>query len=171
MQGLFQKMIKAQDDSGAMLELINQFTPLIRKYSFLLLLDFDDAISELTAEFIRIIKDFPGKQEFSSDMFVLSYINKAVRHAYIAISKKQAHFNLLYSSEYTHFEQGYEPQNILWLEDLLSVLTKNQKKVIILKYLYDYSDIEIAQNLNVSRQAVNQIKNRAFQKLKPFIQQ
>lgn len=154
-----------------MLELINQFRPIIMKYSYLLRLELDDAISDLTVELIRIINEFPGRQEFISDFYILSYIKKAVRHAYIALSKKQTKNDFINSREFAYFEQGYEPENTLWLEDMFLVLTDCQKKVITLRYIYDYSDIEIAKSLNISRQAVNQIKNRAFQKLKPFIQQ
>lgn len=39
-------------------------------------------------------------------------------------------------------------------------LTELQRKIILLKYIYGYSDQEIANRLKISRQAVNRAKNR-----------
>lgn len=55
------------------------------------------------------------------------------------------------------------------IKSLLSMLTELQKKIIILKFFLNYSDIEIANELCKSRQVVNRIKNRALKRLRENI--
>ena len=49
---------------------------------------------------------------------------------------------------------------------MLTGLTALQRKVLVIRYLYGYSDAEIADQLHISRQAVNRAKNRAVAVLK-----
>ena len=54
-----------------------------------------------------------------------------------------------------------------WLifNDLIQELTDNQKKIIFLRYGYCFSDKEIADYLNISRQAVYKNRNIALNKI------
>lgn len=67
---------------------------------------------------------------------------------------------MLSSSIYPNFEDK------LTVDTLINKLTKKEKTVIILKYFYEYSDVEIANIFGVSRQAINKTKNRALNKMK-----
>lgn len=52
---------------------------------------------------------------------------------------------------------------------LKRVITEKQQYVLIKKYFYDYSDEKIAQELKVSRQAINKINNRALDNVYKYI--
>lgn len=57
-------------------------------------------------------------------------------------------------------------EDIVLTSILIDSLTKQQKYVIAMKFIYGLSENEIAEILKISRQAVNRTKNRALQKLK-----
>ena len=54
------------------------------------------------------------------------------------------------------------------LEEALNGLSPKQKDVIVYKYIYGFSDVEIGKMFNISRMAVNRLKNRAFEILKEY---
>lgn len=87
---LYEKMKQAQTNSVDLLDIIKQFRPLIIKYSRLLDIEFEDAVSELTAEFIRIVMQFPAYIEYHADKFILSYLKKSMHATIIAIRVKNA---------------------------------------------------------------------------------
>lgn len=98
---------------------------------------------------------------------VKRYITVCITNKYIALSKekhqtKTQNISLEEAEKFLPFfaDEYFE------IGDDLQQLSEKQKKVIIYKYILNYSDAEIAQFLNISRQAVNQIKNRAFTVLK-----
>ncbi|WP_326828376.1 sigma-70 family RNA polymerase sigma factor [Tissierella pigra] len=51
---------------------------------------------------------------------------------------------------------------------LIKSLPKKQRDIIIMKYIYELSDMDIAKILGISRQAVNRLKNRALNNLRKF---
>lgn len=91
------------------------------------------------------------------------YIAVALRNKYIALSKEYVKdlTNLLnlYERDATY---SYSDDEI-FLRDMLKVLSEKQRRIIVYKYLYGYSDLEIAKILGISRQAVNRLKNRGFE--------
>ena len=52
---------------------------------------------------------------------------------------------------------------------LLETLSKKQRDVIIYKYFLNFTDVEIAEIMGISRQAVNRIKNRGIESLRFLI--
>lgn len=50
--------------------------------------------------------------------------------------------------------------------DILEAISSKQREVIILKYIKQMTDIEIAEYLGVTRQSVNRLRNRAVEKIK-----
>ena len=62
-------------------------------------------------------------------------------------------------------------ERILLLKSLglplqLNDLSEKQRFVIIQKYIIGFSDVEIAERMNISRQAVNRLINRALENLR-----
>lgn len=55
------------------------------------------------------------------------------------------------------------------LEDLFKILSFNQKNVMILYFVYQYTDTEISQILKISRQAVWQIRKKSIMLLRDFL--
>lgn len=52
------------------------------------------------------------------------------------------------------------------INELMAVLTVRQKSVLVLKYYYGYSDVEIGKFLGITRQAVNKIHRVSINKIK-----
>lgn len=92
------------------------------------------------------------------------YLAVSVRNKYIALSKrKQINENFLVCESDLTVNDVYDA---IFIKEMLEVLSLKQRKIIMYKYIYGYSDAEIADALGVSRQAVNRLKNRAFDILK-----
>ena len=97
------------------------------------------------------------------------YIAVCLRNKYIAFSCQNENFKKVsrWAPSETTFAEDFSKRT--FLKDALKYLTPKQRTVITLKYIYDYSDAEIALNLNISRQAVNRIKNRAIEVLREYL--
>jgi len=52
------------------------------------------------------------------------------------------------------------------IEGMISNLTDTQRKIIIYRYKYCFSDTEISELLNISRQAVHRNRTKALDQLK-----
>ena len=96
---------------------------------------------------------------------------------YIAVSIKNKYISLLRENQnkeddFLKFENCfYEISDSLEreiLKEALSTLSKKQRAIIIYKYIYNYGDVEIANCLDISRQAVNRLKNRAIDNLREY---
>ncbi|MBU5593383.1 sigma-70 family RNA polymerase sigma factor [Clostridium sp. MSJ-4] len=170
MVNLYEKIKNCQcGNKEDILFVLNMFEPLLNKYSRLL--EYDDAKQELTLTLIKTLQKIPiHKKNFKEDKYIISYIKKSIINRYVSLSKKltkkytyEAEFdsNLMYFND--------DDENIIELYDLLKDLTRVEKNIIVLKYLHNMSDVEIAELHNISRQAVNQTKNRALNKLKSYI--
>lgn len=157
-------------DSDCGLQIISQFKPLLFKYSRYL--RYEDAFFDLQEILLRTIKTI-NTDNFENDFCVIKYIQKAVYNQYIQISKHNVNFTSNFSdlSDESLYmieaENSYEDdyQNTV-LNDIKSLLTDKEYKVIYNIYYQDYSVQEIAEKLSVSRQAVNKIKISALKKLK-----
>ena len=172
---LSQKIFHAQcGDQQSMQELIDQFTPLIKRHSRTLYIE--DAFNELLLAFIEIIHAVPLHQlKTDCDGALVKYIETSVRHSAIALIRKkvksastvisweelsEAQKNELYCPDFT---------NSIAFDDLLNgcpQLTDRESVVLRLIYFYGYTSADIAQKFNKSKQNINQIKLRALKKLK-----
>lgn len=75
-------------NSEILIELIKQFKPLLKKYAWKL--EYEDAYEDLQLEFIKLVKEFPIENlSLKNDAGVVSYLNKSIYHAFIALSKKE----------------------------------------------------------------------------------
>ena len=148
--------------------IFNEFEKLINFYSYKL--SDEDAFQELTTFLLELLYnlDFRVFKKDSSDS-LKRYIAVCIRNKYIAISKgiekhKTADFPVFENAaaDYSDFLQSQI------LKDAVRLLPPKQRRLIIYKYIYNYSDVEIAEFLNISRQAVNRLKNRAIENLKAY---
>lgn len=137
---LIERIALAQKERGFVLEeIINDFTPLIKKYSFKL--GYEDSKADLQLDFIDLICSFKVKSFTpNDDPYVLAYIEKTMRNSYIRHSKTEMH----YRSHCTLFGELTENQKDLvdetvascdWYNEvdtrqLLKYLTGRQFKVI-----------------------------------------
>lgn len=170
---LREKIHKAKEgDKNSMVELVNDFNPLITKYSYKL--KYEDAKPDLILFFIECINSFPIEKFYfeNSEYAILSYINKSITFKYYKLCKINSKNLLEYIDQdqiENSFLSNFDLINInLEISDSFKYLTNLQKKIIVLKYYYGYSDSEISVITQTSRQSVNRVKNRALEKLKIY---
>lgn len=164
---IYEKVIKAKGgDKYCLEEIIQIFDPLISKYSRLL--DGEDTKQDLSLHLIIVINKIPIKNNcFKKDKFIVGYIAKSIKNEYIRLSKlknkkdsNETEINLDIEIEYKKFDSDFE------LIDLLNILNERQSTIMKLIYIDNLSVSEVANHMEISRQAVNQVKNRALNKIR-----
>lgn len=177
--GIFPRLIdriaSAQNNKGNILnEIVQDFTPLIKKYTFLL--KHEDAQADLQLDFIELICNFKT-DSFSpkEDKYVLAYIEKSIRNAYIRRSKEKVRQNHCdFFEDLTHTQKHvaektaatYDRYDELDAAQLKQLLTPCQFKVVYYLYFTDLSVKETGQALGISRQSVNKTKSKALATLR-----
>jgi RNA polymerase sigma factor (sigma-70 family) len=109
------------------------------------------------------------------DRSLISYIIKTIYDSYIKRSMhlKKLHNIVSYSdlsnSELNYVEAVSATTDTYFINELFAlnkVMTKPEVTVIKMLYLQGFTVKEIASNLGITRQAVNQMKKRALKKLR-----
>lgn len=152
--------------------LINKFNPLIKKYSRKL--NYDGADTDLTIHLIEVLKAMPIENtNMKKDKYLLGYIGKSLRHKYIKLSKKYCSTyanELELNEEILEISDNMNMESYIIVKNLLNKLPSLQERVLKDLFMKGYKVSEVAENLNVSRQAVNKTKNRALKNLKKYFQ-
>ncbi len=161
-------------NSDSTIALINKFNPLLKKYSYQL--HYDDAYNDLLVDFIDLLHNIKLDSVYHKcEGGLVSYISKSIQSSYIkklAALKKLRNFipESNFAEEELYSLEAVSAVNDIYFEyefpGIERVLTKPETDVIKMIYLMEYSVCETAQELGTSRQAVNQMKNRALKKLK-----
>lgn len=161
-------------DQEATLKLVQLFLPCIKKYTRWMNYD-EDFKSDMTLALIELIQSIKlEKLKNSSDQVLIAYVSKSLYHQYIILSQNkkslishetsideiQAYSLPLAHSTPTTYEE-------IELKHILSkALTKKECFCVTKIVVEGYSAAEIATYLGISKQAVNQCKQRALCKLK-----
>lgn len=161
-------------NKDSILIMVEKFTLLIKKYSKRL--GYDGADTDLIITLIETINALPifGKNVVKEDKYIVGYITTSIKHKYIYLSKKyskayekEVELNLDITS--TGESNIMEEERVL-VRVLLDKLPELQRNIIIKKFIKDCTEVEIANELNISRQAVNRAKNRALKNLKKYLE-
>lgn len=155
-------------DMSRFCEIYGAFAGLIHHYE--IKLGYDDAGQELTVFLLELIYSLDTDKFLSDDTEQLNrYIAASIRNKYIALSK-QKHRHMLELCEL--YDRAYcteELEGSLTLGDAMGQLNERQRESLILKYIYGYSDAEIAERLGITRQAVNRLERRGLEILKEYL--
>lgn len=163
------------NDTAAMLEIIEMFSPKIRKYTRIMGND-EDFKSDVVLSLIEMVHSINlDKLENDNDYVLVSYISKTIYHKYINLAQKHGKITdaeSTYENE-SEFEQAcYTPSapkfsdDIELLDFLKKSLTARELFCVQMIVLQGYSATEVAAMTGVTKQAVNQCKKRALVKLK-----
>ncbi|AGL03314.1 RNA polymerase sigma factor [Desulfoscipio gibsoniae] len=165
-------------DSSATLTLIRKFDPLLRKYAYKLY--YDDAYNDLLFDFIEFLNNIRiDRMRDTSEGILISYICTSIRSNYIkrllAMKRLQnfVPYSALSDSELYYAEAASattDPYLKLELTGIDHVLTESELFIVKMIYLLGYTVTETAGIYRISRQAVNQTKRRALQKLKKWFE-
>nr|WP_279325026.1 sigma-70 family RNA polymerase sigma factor [Clostridium sp. 1001275B_160808_H3] len=149
-----------------MLDIIEIFEPLLSKYARLL--DGEDTKQDLIIHLIDILNKIPiDKEDIPENKYILGYIAKSIRNEYIKISKKNDKIRLNETELNLDIELQYEDSELEFeMMDMFKILTKKEVFIMKLIYVYYLSVSEVANYMKISRQAVNQAKNRSLKKLR-----
>lgn len=168
--------IKLNDgDNDALLTIISQFNPLLKKYAKKL--NYEDAYEDLLVDFIELLRTVNfSNLNILCEGAVISYISKSIRHVYIRLLDKQIKKNrreIFFSNlsqEQTYYLETatavYNTNDIIKELNLKNILNEYEFKIIFQIYSLGLSSAEISRIHNTSRQSVNQTKNRALKKIK-----
>jgi len=168
-------VVKAKEnDEKAMLKILEIFEPLIKKYHRLLGYD-EDLKQEIIFKIVKLIKIeiILEKLRTVNDNVLLKYISDSVYHHYIYLSKNK---RLKESYEMTEFSEeimadisGINFNDDFIIIDLLkSILTEKEFISVYYTEIMDYTSEETAKMLHISKQACNQRKLRALEKIKHY---
>ena len=181
MERLYELIVLARNENQeAMLEIIKVCQPIIKKYTRLLNYD-EDYNSELVLTLITLVKkDMPlDSIRLRSDGAMLNYIKKAIHNKYIVFLKEQRKLreNVVACDQETFidlFDNKETNSNdfnyILLKEAMNDVLSEKERICIEMIVIRGFTAQYVADTLGVTKQAVNQCKNRALAKLKNLLQ-
>lgn len=168
-------IIKAQGaDNEAMLELINKFSPLLKKYARRL--NYEDAQNDLILYFIQLIHGMNlEKMLCKENGSIINYISICIKNYHnkkiaeiVNLKKEIVHTSL--SEEQLYYVDvklsGVDETDFLYELGSHQLLNESEFQVIYLIYSRGYTVVEVAKIINKSRQAVNQMKIRALKKLR-----
>jgi len=164
----------AKEDDTCLFDLIVKFAPLLKKYSYIL--KYEDAFYELQADFIELIMGTDFDRIFNINNYILlSYIKKSIYNSYLKRSKKYSEYcyrNCFFcemSKEQLaanlHDYKMHDEYDELIKGLFQKCLTKIECEIINLIYYCGYNSSEISRIKHISRQAVDQMKNKALNKL------
>ena len=163
-------------DREQALALLEKFSPLLKKYAFFL--QSEDALPDFQCFLLSFAKNLQlNELIISTDGAIISYINKAIYHHYIALSKGNRHkiptVSIEDKSDFdslqfdSNFGESDTYSNLL-LMDLQRALTADEYHVIYDHFFRQYSIQEIAARDKKSRQAINKCKKIALEKLRRY---
>lgn len=171
---LAELILEAQKgNKETMMLLINKFQPIIKKYSRLL--HYEDASQDLTYFFLKLVLEFKIDDKNKMDYQLLAYIKVAVHNHYIYLIKKLIKKNQeVYMSSLSELQRNEMEYNLsagkesdpifkIYLKDILS---PSEYKMIYYIYVQGFSSSDLARIQGITRQAVNQKKNRILKKIK-----
>lgn len=157
------------DEEDSICYLIKKFDLLIKKYARQL--NYDCAETDLIICLLELVKKVEVKKlETYSEGQLVNYIVNILRNKKIDIYRKRClDIEVVYMEEMTGVESENKIEDRINLQSVLESLTDKQRDVIIAKYFQGYSDFEIGEKLNISRQAVNKLKKRSLNKLREIL--
>lgn len=172
-------IIAAQNlDEDAMNEIITRFDPIISKYTRILQNN-EDFRSDIILHLIETVHSLNiSKFRIPNDYALINYISKTIYHKHIWLSKKQAGVQQnenYYDSEILEEWLGTDEtttediDNVLIINTMEQVLTERECTCVKLMVIEGLSSTEAAKLLGISRQTVNENKNRGLRKLKKVL--
>lgn len=161
MDSLINIIKKAQSgNKNCILQIIEKFKPLVKKYSRKL--KYDGSDSDLVIALIEIINCIPihKNSKFNED----KYIQLSKRNENII--KKETELDLNIISNYEAIQDLNLIDTSIFINNLINKLSSYHKYIITKIFMYNISESDLAKELNISRQSVNRAKNRALDKLR-----
>ena len=155
-------------DKEAVLNIINHFKPKIKKCANQL--GYEEAETDLIIALIETITSMDITDiKNDSDGAVVNYICRILEHRKVDLFRKfvkgkKEEFELKVEKLQEETKESIDDK--IFVENIFNILPTNQKKILRRKYMEGFSDTEIAEEMDISRQAVNRAKNKAFHRIR-----
>jgi hypothetical protein len=157
-----------EGDENAKVELYFKFLPCIK--SFAKKLHYEESETDLTIFFLEFINKINLKKFYKrKNEEIDSYVNRAIKNKYINIVRENINKKIITTpledvilETYLFNYDYYEKLENEYIFALMQNSNNIQKKIIIGKYIYDYSDVELTIILDVSRQTIYNNKKKAL---------
>ncbi|ARC83159.1 transcriptional regulator BotR, P-21 [Clostridium argentinense CDC 2741] len=134
--------------------------------------DYNDIVSHLW-----IILKKTDLNKFNTEYDLEKYISTSLKRYCIDIcNKKNRNERVIYNSEFVDInlsliEHSFSNDLEFEFNDLISILPNSQRKIIYMRFFNNMKEVDIAEELNISRQAVYKSKNLALKKLESVIKE
>jgi RNA polymerase sigma factor (sigma-70 family) len=178
MAALLYELIKDSDkgDQKATMEIIDKFTPVLRKYSKKL--NYDGSDTDLIIALIETIAHLSrvnNNEIIDNEGCIVGYIIKSIKSNYIKLSKSwydvcRHELELDIAIEIPDKDTFCEKEDYIFFNEMLDKLPLLQRTVIEERFLKEKSCNMIAMEMGITRQAVNSLKNRALKNLRECIE-
>lgn len=168
-----------ENDENAMLEIIEKFRPLINKY-FKNSYYNEDVKSALVLKLIEVVKielKFDSLRE-QNDGALVNYIVSSLYHQYLGIcGKNTTKSNMELTCEddvlisFIDMNKFYNEQNTedaILFELLRTILTERELDCVYHIIFMGYTAEELSKKWHITKQACNQCKRRAFDKIRRY---
>ena len=163
------KLSNNASDNEAMVQIICKFQPLIK--SLAARLKYGCSETDLVIFLIELSRGFycDEKKKYV-ECQLTNYFICALRYKAIDLYRKNKKgIEEVFMEEIPEVAENISHTTEMVLFQSIQKLSIRQQIVLIKKYFYGYSDIEIASMLGISRQAVNKIKRNAIEKLRKIL--
>lgn len=167
---LLEKIIIFQDNEPNFINIFSYFNSKIKYLAYKL--RYPEAETDLIIYLYELLK-LLNTNRFKNDQEIIAYINRCLKNKSIFLYKK-----VFKDKELLSFTSETEILDVINIsdinddyadvrfKDLISSLKPKQKQITFYKYYMQFSDIEIAKMLKISRQAVNKTQRLALRNLK-----
>lgn len=162
-------------DDAATLGLVEKFGPVLKKYAWKL--ETEDAYYDLQLDFLDLIYHIDlAALKTTSDGAMVQYLVKSIYHAYVKALRKIIDNKCYVSADELPDELLYKNGTTTYSEVVpfdipRGFLTPLEEKTFWFVCIAGYSSAELAKSNGVSRQSVNQAKQRAIKKLAAYLKQ
>ena len=166
-------------DQNAMYEIITRFSPTISKYAKKMRYD-EDFRSDMILHLIETVYSIDlAKFRIPNDYAIINYISNTLYHKYIWLSRKNV---MIVHNEYQFEDDAMEEWLIpddsttadinyfLLNSTMKRVLTDREYSCLKLTIVDGFPAAEVAKMLGISRQTVNENKNRGLKKLRLILE-
>jgi len=160
----------------AVLDLVSKFSPAIKKYARKL--ETEDAYYDLQVEFLNLILHLNcDKLREMGDGAMVQYLSKSIYHAYIKLLRQLIDNKMpSISTDDLTDSMLYQNYCITSLKDFTldippTLLSPLEADAFFQISIWGYSAADIARKKGVSRQSINQAKQRAILKLRHHLKE
>lgn len=153
-----------------LVEIINKFNPILKKYSYEFLYFDEDTYSELVILLIELLNKM-NIDNFKFDGEVISYLSKTIKNGYIDIVRKESKsIEPIFLDDMELTLKSVDQYEILFgnlnYDKIIEKLSEREKYVTNELFKNGKTEVEVARALNVSKQYINKTKKSVLHKLK-----